>query len=129
MVNLNAMMHPRKVRNEYRFDRPLTAGERELLTNLIGWRPGSRLIVDESGAVVACIAHPDDIAAFENAQRRLSGRKESLRAVQVTPEAAKDHEPPTGFSENAQNSAPKGKKRRRWTPNTTRGAKVAHGSI
>jgi len=37
---------------------------------LIGWRAGSYVTTDESGAVVGCVAHPDDIEDFEKEMRR-----------------------------------------------------------
>jgi hypothetical protein len=72
------------LRNDYTFGRPLTDAERDLLVRLISWRRGSRVITDESGAVVACAAHPDDLADFEKEVRKLNGGK--LRAVLVAPE-------------------------------------------
>jgi hypothetical protein len=54
----------RKLRNEYRFARPLVGSESELLAKLILWRKGSRLIRDESGNVIGAIAHPDDFETF-----------------------------------------------------------------
>ena len=70
------------LRNEYRFDRPLTDAERDALARLIGWRRGSRVITDASGAVVACVAHPDDVDAFEKETRKLRNGK-APRAVSV----------------------------------------------
>jgi hypothetical protein len=51
-------------RNRYSFDRPLTDDEASLLIMLVSGRPGSRVFRDDGGAVIAVIAHPEDLANF-----------------------------------------------------------------
>ena len=58
------------IRNEYQFGRQLTNVEIDLLQELITWRPGSSVITDPAGAVVGCIAHPDDLDEFESRLRK-----------------------------------------------------------
>lgn len=71
------------IRNEYRFTRPLTVAETDLLMQLIGWRREARLVTDPSEAVVGCVAHPDDVAAFTAEVRKTekTRRREPSAAV------------------------------------------------
>jgi hypothetical protein len=67
------------IRNKYKFERPLTDAEVPLLKKLICWRPGSSVIVDPAGAVIGCVAHPDDVAEFHKELRKSgAGRKRAL---------------------------------------------------
>ncbi len=58
--------------NEYRFSRALTRDERLLLMELINQRRWSDFITDNSGAVVGCLAHRDELAAFLSELRKLA---------------------------------------------------------
>jgi hypothetical protein len=71
----------RIVRVTYDFPRPLESGEAELLTSLIGWRRGSSVRTDESGQVVGCVAHPDDLAEFKKELRKRNIGKANVAAV------------------------------------------------
>jgi hypothetical protein len=80
------------IRNEYKFGRRLTDADVDLLKELICWRPGSSVIVDSAGAVVGCIAHPDDLDEFESTLRKWKRRgKES--AEDDNSDRAKPHPP------------------------------------
>lgn len=59
----------RKIRNEFRFARPLDESEAALLTKTICWRSGSSVIRDESGNAIGCVAHPDDVDTFRRELR------------------------------------------------------------
>jgi hypothetical protein len=65
------------IRKEYKFGRQLNDVEVDLLKELITWRPGSSVMTDPSGAVVGCVAHPDDLDEFESRLRKSkrSGKK------------------------------------------------------
>jgi hypothetical protein len=65
------------IRNHYRFNRPLSAPEIELLTMLIGWRKGSS-VTTVGDAVVGCVSHPDDLAEFEQQLRKQGARLEAM---------------------------------------------------
>jgi len=77
------------IRHEYKFGRQLTDVEADLLKELVTWRPGSSVITDPSGAVVGCIAHPDDLDEFEKVlgDWKRSGEKyaEGERSDRVKP--------------------------------------------
>jgi hypothetical protein len=63
------------VRNRYAFEQPLTADEAMSLMMLIGWCRGSRVLTNETGAVIGAVAHPDDVASFEKERRVTDSRK------------------------------------------------------
>jgi hypothetical protein len=80
------------IRKEYKFGRQLNDVEVELLRELIDWRPGSRVITDPAGAVVGCVAHPDDLDEFESRLRQ-SKRSGKKFAEDENSDRAKPHPP------------------------------------